>query len=108
MLSRGIGINNRYYWSNRKLIDMGRVIIDQYDYHRNVKRISLKCKSEERAFEIQAKLPNVKQWQYFEGSARLANLKRRRTEPQQPSLNDMAVLAGLMTRQEAEELNPTK
>lgn len=84
---------------------MGRVIIDQY-YYMKVKRTSLKCKSEERAFEIQAKLPNVKEWKYYGHNARIPRQKAK-AKQDEPSLNDMAVLAGLLTRQEAEELNPT-
>jgi len=75
---------------------MGRVIIDQYDKHGNVHRKSMKCKSQGRAFEIQSKLPNVKQWQYFEGSARLANLKRKKQQPEQPTIEEMMQRAGLI------------
>jgi len=60
---------------------MGRVIIDQYDCHGNIHRKSMKCKSEARAFEIQAKLPRVKQWKYYDGYVG-TGLNRKNPKPE--------------------------
>lgn len=75
---------------------MGRVIIDQYDYHRNVNRLSMKCKSEERAFEIQAKLPNVKSWKYYDGYVNARLIDRKKPAKPEISIEDQMKMAGLI------------
>lgn len=74
---------------------MGRVIIEQMGY--NVKTLSYKCKSKERASEIASKLPNVISWTYYGDNDRIMNRKKKPKAPEL-TVEEQLIKMGLIDR----------